>query len=66
MPTFEDCANCGELLSEHYGAATEDKCVECNSAERRVLTRTPAAVPVNQQQDDMMAHDDFPKVEQRR
>lgn len=52
MPTFEDCANCGELLSEHYGAGTDDKCVECNSAGQRGKARTEAAVPPSRQQDD--------------
>lgn len=65
MPAFEDCASCGELLSERYGAGTDNKCVECNSAERRGKARTPAAGPPSQQQDDTVTHADLPKAERR-
>ena len=65
MPTFEDCANCGELLNEHYGAGTDDKCVECNSAEQRGKARAQAAVPPGRQQDDPGTHADPAESEQR-
>ena len=66
MPSFEQCANCGELLFEHYGAKTEDKCVECNAAERRALAKPPATVSPSLQKDAAFAHAESPKAEQRR
>lgn len=65
MPTYEDCANCGELLSEPYGAGTDNKCVDCNSAEGRAKAGTPAAVAPSQQQEDTITHAGLPKAEQR-
>jgi len=66
MPTFEQCANCGELRIEHYGAVTEDKCVACAATERRALVKRSATVSPSPRQDDSIALDDLFKPEKRR
>lgn len=33
MPKFEQCARCGEMLSEIYGCCSDNGCVQCAAAE---------------------------------
>ncbi len=35
MPSFQKCATCAELLTEHYGATQENRCVDCMAADLR-------------------------------
>lgn len=37
MPTFKHCSECGELRVEHYGAVTENPCVNCAAIERQAI-----------------------------
>ncbi len=66
MPTFEQCANCGELRVEHYGAVTEDKCVYCAAIERRGISKARAAFSTSPQQEEPTGNADISDTEARR
>lgn len=42
---YNECAKCGDILSEPYGATTDNKCVKCASAERAVTQTIQAQGP---------------------
>lgn len=66
MPTFEHCADCGELRVEHYGAVTENKCVECAAVERQTLAKSRTTILCDPHEDETIGYADFPKAESRR